>query len=58
MDPDITNTLDPRMKWAICLGLTGNLQDSYTFLLPEPFNLEGDDFNVDYICKVILDLLK
>ena len=32
VDPDITNTLDPRTKWAICMGLTGNLQGSYKFL--------------------------
>jgi hypothetical protein len=31
-DPDITNMLDPRTKWAICMGLTGNLQQSYKFL--------------------------
>jgi hypothetical protein len=24
--------MDPRTKWAICLGLTGNLQGSYKFL--------------------------
>ncbi len=24
-DSDITNTLDPRNKWAICMGPTGNL---------------------------------
>jgi hypothetical protein len=32
MDPDITNTLEPRTKWAICMGPTGNLQGSYRFL--------------------------
>jgi hypothetical protein len=32
VDPDITNTLDPRAKWAICMGLTGNLQGGYKFL--------------------------
>ncbi len=32
VDPDITNTLDPRTKWAICMGPTGNLQGSYKFL--------------------------
>ncbi len=31
-DPDITNTLDPRTKWGICMGPTGNLQGSYKFL--------------------------
>jgi hypothetical protein len=31
-DPDITNTLDPRTKWGICMGPTGNLQESYNFL--------------------------
>ena len=31
-DPDITNRLDPRTKWAICMGPTGNLQGSYKFL--------------------------
>ncbi len=24
-DPDITNTMEPRTKWGICLGPTGNL---------------------------------
>ncbi len=32
VDPEITNTMDPRTKWAICLGPTGNLQGSYKFL--------------------------
>jgi hypothetical protein len=32
VDPDITNTLEPRTKWAICMGPTGNLQGSYKFL--------------------------
>ncbi len=32
VDPDITNTLDPRTKWAICMGPTENLQGSYKFL--------------------------
>jgi hypothetical protein len=31
-DPYITNKLDPRTKWAICMGPTGNLQGSYKFL--------------------------
>ncbi len=32
MDPDITNTLEPRTKWAIYMGPMGNLQGSYKFL--------------------------
>jgi hypothetical protein len=32
VDPDITNTMEPRTKWAICLGLTGNRQGSYIFM--------------------------
>ena len=32
MDPDITNTMEPRTNWAICLGPTGNMQGSYKFL--------------------------
>ncbi len=32
VDPEITNTMDPRTKEAICLGPTGNLQGSYKFL--------------------------
>jgi hypothetical protein len=32
VDPDITNTLDPRTKWAICMGPMRNLQGSYKFL--------------------------
>ena len=32
VDPDITNTLEPRTKWAICMGPMGNLQGSYKFL--------------------------
>ncbi len=32
MDPEITNTLEPRTKWAICMGPMGNLQGSYKFL--------------------------
>jgi hypothetical protein len=31
-DPDITNTMEPRTRWAICLGPTGNLQGSYKFM--------------------------
>ena len=31
-DPDITNTMEPRTKWAICLGPTGNMQGSYKFM--------------------------
>jgi hypothetical protein len=32
VDPDITNTMESRTKWAICLGLTGNRQGSYKFM--------------------------
>ena len=32
IDPDITNTLEPRTNWAICMGPAGNLQGSYKFL--------------------------
>ena len=32
MDPNITNTMEPRTNWAICLGPTGNMQGSYKFL--------------------------
>jgi hypothetical protein len=32
VDPEITITLEPRTKWAICMGPTGNLQGSYKFL--------------------------
>ena len=32
VDPDITNTMDPRAEWGICLGPTGNMQGSYKFL--------------------------
>ncbi len=32
VDPDITNTMEPRTKWAICLGPTGNRQGSYKFM--------------------------
>jgi hypothetical protein len=32
-DPDITNTTQPRTRWGICLGPTGNLQGSYKFML-------------------------
>ncbi len=32
VDPENTNTMDPRTKWAICLGPKGNLQGSYKFL--------------------------
>ncbi len=31
-DPDITNTMEPRTRWGICLGPTGNLQGSYIFM--------------------------
>ena len=32
MDPDITNTMEPRKKWEICLGPPGNIQGSYKFM--------------------------
>ncbi len=32
VDPEILNTMDPRTKWAIFLGPTGNLHGSYKFL--------------------------
>jgi hypothetical protein len=32
VDPDITHTMEPRTKWAICLGPTGNRQGSYNFV--------------------------
>jgi hypothetical protein len=32
VDPEITNTLEPRTKWAICMGPTGDLQGIYKFL--------------------------
>jgi hypothetical protein len=32
MDLDITNTMEPRTKWAICLRPTGNMQGSYKFM--------------------------
>jgi hypothetical protein len=31
-DPDITNIIEPRTKWRICMGPTGNLQGSYKFM--------------------------
>jgi hypothetical protein len=31
-DPDITNTMEPRTRWGICLGPTGNWQGSYIFM--------------------------
>ncbi len=31
-DPDIMNTMEPRTKWGICLGPTGNMQGSYKFM--------------------------
>ncbi len=31
-DPDITNTMEPRKRWGICLGPTGNLQESNKFI--------------------------
>ncbi len=32
VDPEITNTLEPKTKWAICMGPMENLQGSYKFL--------------------------
>ena len=32
IDPDITNLLEPRTNWAICMGPMGNLQGNYKFL--------------------------
>ncbi len=32
VDPEITDILEPRTKWVICMGPTGNLQGSYKFL--------------------------
>jgi hypothetical protein len=32
VDPVITNTMEPRTKWAICMEPMGNLQGSYKFL--------------------------
>ncbi len=32
VDPDIMNTMEPRTKQAICLGMTGNRQGSYKIL--------------------------
>jgi hypothetical protein len=31
-DPDITNTMEPRTKWGICLGLIRNMQGSNKFM--------------------------
>jgi hypothetical protein len=31
-DPDVTNTMELRTRWAICLRPTGNLQGSYSFM--------------------------
>jgi hypothetical protein len=31
-DLNITNTMEPRTKWGICLGPTGNMQGSYKFM--------------------------
>jgi hypothetical protein len=31
-DPDITNTMEPRTRWGICLRPTINLQGSYIFM--------------------------
>ncbi len=32
VDPNITNIMEPRTKWAISLWPTGNMQGSYKFL--------------------------
>ncbi len=32
VNPDITNAMEPRTRWAICLRPTGNMQGSYKFL--------------------------
>jgi hypothetical protein len=32
VNPDITNMMEPRTKWGICLRPTGNMQGSYKFL--------------------------
>ena len=32
VDPDVTNAMEPRTNWSICLGPTGNMQGSYKFL--------------------------
>jgi hypothetical protein len=32
-DPDITNIVEPRTRWGISLGPTGNMQGSYKFML-------------------------
>jgi hypothetical protein len=32
VNPDITNTMEPRTKWGKCLGPTGIMQGSYKFL--------------------------
>ncbi len=32
VDPEITNTLEPRTKWVVCMGPMGNLQGSYKLL--------------------------
>ncbi len=31
-DPDITNTMEPRTRWRICLGPTRNLQRSHKIM--------------------------
>ncbi len=31
-DPVITNTMEPRTRWGICLGPNGNLQGSFKFM--------------------------
>ncbi len=32
VNPDITNMMEPRTRWGICLEPTGSMQGSYTFL--------------------------
>ncbi len=32
VNPDTTNTMEPRTRWGICLKPTGNMQGSYKFL--------------------------
>ncbi len=32
INPDITNMMEPRTRWAICLGPMRNMQGSYKFL--------------------------
>jgi hypothetical protein len=32
IDPDITNTMEPRTRWGICLGSNGHLHKSHKFM--------------------------